>query len=226
MPKDLHFRPPYRLRGLGSVTWFLEHAPPPLDLPDCRPLRVGGWELGVLLATHYDPPPEYPESYAEVVVARVALRGFGLVFFPTALFLTSAFHVDMGRRHYALPKVLDETLHVRLPPPENTLRVDGKQVNLEVKLVRNSLLVFLLAPFTRALARVVAWTSRRFPVIGRRADSTTSFLASPMATMFGTPRLGIPRHLTLNHSPRLVPLFSLVSRREFEVTIVAPRAWP
>lgn len=122
------FDPPYTLGGSMAVVLGTWDADPPLPDPAAlhgyRPVRLFGRPLAVVVASDFQrPPPELPIRYHEVIAAVLLRRGWRLASLPVWMWLDDPVPVELGHRHYSMPKQLDPRLRMQLSA--DALRIDG-----------------------------------------------------------------------------------------------------
>lgn len=108
--------PPYTLTGSMVISWVWWKRNPQIDALcrrlQVRPLGTRRGVLGTLLVATYDPPPDHPVAYRELVFTFLGLRRWRLVVIPWTLELDNTFFVDVGRAHYHFNKRCDPSLEV------------------------------------------------------------------------------------------------------------------
>ena len=108
------FDPPYELAGSAFVavgTWTRDVA---AHLPSgFMPVRLFGRPVGVVVGSDFaEPPKELPIRYREVIAAIVVRRGAEPMALPFDMILDAPTPVELGRRHYGMPKRLDASMLV------------------------------------------------------------------------------------------------------------------
>jgi hypothetical protein len=165
------FAPPYTLTGSTMVAWSVvpvAAAEQRLPLrPGWRVVSVAGRTLALTVASLWDPHPEHLRPYREVIVSFLVRQGLRLYSMPAALYLDDPFHVELGVRHYRLPKVLDPELAILVN--EAGFRADSTKIHIAATSWRGP--AALLGRALAVLAGLaVTLVTRILPLVGTFLD--------------------------------------------------------
>lgn len=167
------FEPPYALGGAMVVIVGTWAAPPALPVPErlagYRPVRVFGALLGIIVGSDFQQPPEaLPIRYHEVIASVLVRRGLRFASLPFDMRLDAPVPVELGHRHYSMPKQLDPDLEVHVTP--DAVRIRGS-VDVDAR-VHATLLRLLLLPLSLCVTLGVWAVTHLTDVIGA-ADQPT-----------------------------------------------------
>ncbi len=165
------FEPPYELGGSAFVaigTWkrdVAQAAPAGFS-----PLRLFGRQLGILVGSNFErPPEELPIRYREIVAATVVRRGAEVLSLPFDMVLDEPTPVELGRLHYGMPKRLDGSMFV--DAGARRWSAWGEDVKIEA-VAHGALARLSLLPLRAVFALGVRLLTRHIEVLGT-ADGAT-----------------------------------------------------
>jgi len=165
MTDDADFDPPYELAGSAFVavgTWTREVAQ---DLPSgFVPLRVFGRHVGIVVGSDFEKPPEeLPIRYREVIAAIIVRRGAQLMALPFDMILDDPAPVELGRRHYGMPKRLDASMLVE--SGDERWSAWGEEVKIDA-VAHRAVARLSLLPVRAVFALGVRLLTRHIDVLG------------------------------------------------------------
>lgn len=218
----INFRPPYQLNGSCSVIWSLltsSHQDALGNLlipPGVKPMTFGRLGMpAIVIFTHWNPHPEHPQAYHEVILSIFTWERGRIRSLPLRLWLNDPFHVELGRRHYGLPKILNDSLSVR----ENGLVLSARGEGIDLDLVcwrwwwQGATILLKVA-----LSAIVALATRWLPLMG--CITAPAIVSVISLTPTGPGRFTCCTRIKLDHYS-LRPLFA-ISWRKVQSSIGIP----
>lgn len=143
--KDIIFSPPYHLNGKVSVSFCLSTKIPINHLDESvknlKFIKIGRYAPIMLICSHWERHPEYPKPYNEVIISAFIFKNFFLRSVPLVLYLDEDFHIELGRKYYALPKIKEHDLLVEYDN-DKKFSVRSKNIFIDVSEAKNILKIF------------------------------------------------------------------------------------
>ena len=147
--EQVEFNPPYTLFGQTAISWALSNCLnwqdqfKHLGLNGVKVIKLGKYCPCMVVSSVWEPHPEHPVPYNEVIVSCFAIYRGHIVSLPLKLYLNDNFHVLLGKKYYQLPKVLVTDLQAHVKP----MTLESAEESIRIQYQPYLIISRLLFPF-------------------------------------------------------------------------------